>query len=468
MTKASHREGPKRADVFVDLRHHRRPREGDDVSLALPVGAARAARLPDRRGRGGRLDGGAAGRAGARVDRRHRRGARPGGVRPLRRAALLRPGDFGDAATYARVGDAIKGAETPVFYLEIPPFLFGRVVQGLADAGLTECAGRRGEALRPRPRVGARARGRAPSVRRRVPALPDRPLPREDGDGGDPVSPVRELAARADLEPELRRVRPDHDGGGLRRRGSRTLLRPRRGPAGRRREPSDAGRRGGGDGAAGRRRPEDAQGLARLGLSARFQTADPAHYVRGQYDGYLDIEGVAPDSTTETYAALRLDIENWRWAGVPFFIRTGKRLPVTQTELRLVFKHPPRLRSSRSRGCPRRTSSSSSSIRHGHQADRRRAQGRRGRAGPRRARPRVRRAGRRRPDAVRGAPARGARRQPDALHAPGRRRGGVAGVPAAAGFPAAGARLRARLVGPRGGRGLVAGHGSWHGPWIAE
>ena len=72
-------------------------------------------------------------------------------------------------------------------------------------------------------------------------------------------------------------------------------------------------------------------------------TADPAHYVRGQYDGYQSIDGVAADSTTETYAALRLDIDNWRWAGVPFFIRTGKRLPVTQTELRLVFKNPPRL-----------------------------------------------------------------------------------------------------------------------------
>jgi len=71
--------------------------------------------------------------------------------------------------------------------------------------------------------------------------------------------------------------------------------------------------------------------------------ADPANYVRGQYDGYLDIDGVAPDSTTETYAALQLEIENWRWAGVPFFIRTGKRLPATQTELRLVFKNAPRL-----------------------------------------------------------------------------------------------------------------------------
>ena len=55
------------------------------------------------------------------------------------------------------------------------------------------------------------------------------------------------------------------------------------------------------------------------------------------------LDGVAPDSTTETYAALRLEIDNWRWAGVPFFIRTGKQLPATQTELRLVFKRAPKL-----------------------------------------------------------------------------------------------------------------------------
>jgi len=65
--------------------------------------------------------------------------------------------------------------------------------------------------------------------------------------------------------------------------------------------------------------------------------------VRGQYDGYRKVDGVASDSETETFAALRLEVDNWRWAGVPFFIRTGKRLPVRQTELRLVFKHPPRL-----------------------------------------------------------------------------------------------------------------------------
>ena len=78
------------------------------------------------------------------------------------------------------------------------------------------------------------------------------------------------------------------------------------------------------------RREPDAIKDAQVALFRAVVTADPAHYVRGQYDGYLDIDGVAADSTTETYAALRLEIENWRWAGVPFFIRTGKRLPATR------------------------------------------------------------------------------------------------------------------------------------------
>ena len=82
---------------------------------------------------------------------------------------------------------------------------------------------------------------------------------------------------------------------------------------------------------------------AKFALFRSIEDAEPAHYVRGQYDGYLDIDGVAKDSTTETYAAMRLDIDNWRWSGVPWFIRTGKRLPATQTELRAVFRDPPRL-----------------------------------------------------------------------------------------------------------------------------
>jgi glucose-6-phosphate 1-dehydrogenase len=82
---------------------------------------------------------------------------------------------------------------------------------------------------------------------------------------------------------------------------------------------------------------------AKFALFRSIEDASPAHYVRGQYDGYRQIDGVAGDSTTETYAALRLDIDNWRWAGVPWFIRTGKLLPTTQTEIRAVFRNPPRL-----------------------------------------------------------------------------------------------------------------------------
>jgi len=80
-----------------------------------------------------------------------------------------------------------------------------------------------------------------------------------------------------------------------------------------------------------------------LAVWRSIEQANPAHYVRVQYDGYRSIDGAAGDSATETYAAIRLDIENWRWSGVPFFIRGGKRLPVTQTEVRVVFKHAPRL-----------------------------------------------------------------------------------------------------------------------------
>jgi len=75
--------------------------------------------------------------------------------------------------------------------------------------------------------------------------------------------------------------------------------------------------------------------------------------VRGQYTsgwvlgenvpGYREEKNVAPDSQTETYAALRLFIDNWRWAGVPFYIRAGKRLPKRVTEIRIQFKRPPHL-----------------------------------------------------------------------------------------------------------------------------
>jgi glucose-6-phosphate 1-dehydrogenase len=67
----------------------------------------------------------------------------------------------------------------------------------------------------------------------------------------------------------------------------------------------------------------------------------PADVVRGQFRGYRKEPGVAPDSQVETFAALRLSIDNWRWAGVPFFIRVGKCLPVTATEVMVELKGPP-------------------------------------------------------------------------------------------------------------------------------
>jgi glucose-6-phosphate 1-dehydrogenase len=69
--------------------------------------------------------------------------------------------------------------------------------------------------------------------------------------------------------------------------------------------------------------------------------ADPAHYVRGQYAGYLDEPGVAEGSQTETFCAMQFEIDNWRWAGVPFFVRAGKAMPVTVTEVRVVFNTTP-------------------------------------------------------------------------------------------------------------------------------
>ena len=69
---------------------------------------------------------------------------------------------------------------------------------------------------------------------------------------------------------------------------------------------------------------------------------DPKSVVRGQFRGYRDEPGVAADSRVETFAAVRLQIDNWRWAGVPFYIRAGKCLPVTCTEVLVEFKAPPR------------------------------------------------------------------------------------------------------------------------------
>ena len=78
-------------------------------------------------------------------------------------------------------------------------------------------------------------------------------------------------------------------------------------------------------------------------LLRQIRTVEPASVIRGQYRGYREEDGVAPDSDVETYVAMRLEIDSWRWAGIPWLIRTGKCLPVTATEAIVEFSAPPRL-----------------------------------------------------------------------------------------------------------------------------
>lgn len=81
---------------------------------------------------------------------------------------------------------------------------------------------------------------------------------------------------------------------------------------------------------------------ARTRILEAIAPLDPANVVRGQFRGYRAEQGVAPDSSVETFAAVRLSIDSWRWAGVPFYIRSGKCLPVTCTEVLVELKQPPR------------------------------------------------------------------------------------------------------------------------------
>ena len=88
-------------------------------------------------------------------------------------------------------------------------------------------------------------------------------------------------------------------------------------------------------------RDGDAMRAEKLRVFRAIRPLDPRQVVRGQFRGYRDETGVASDSRVETFAALRLQIDTWRWAGVPFFIRAGKCMPITATEVMVHLKRPP-------------------------------------------------------------------------------------------------------------------------------
>src|SRR5271155_4563087 len=85
----------------------------------------------------------------------------------------------------------------------------------------------------------------------------------------------------------------------------------------------------------------EAMKAEKLRIFRAMRPLDPQEMVRGQFRGYRDERGVAKDSQVETFAALRLHIDTWRWAGVPFYIRAGKCLPISATEVTVTLKRPP-------------------------------------------------------------------------------------------------------------------------------
>ena len=252
-------------------------------------------------------------------------------------------GDAEEGTIYGRLRDALEGAQLPVFYLATPPSMFDEIAQELAAAGLV---GESSRLVVEKP-FGTDLESARLLNRQLTAIFPEERLFRIDHFlGKEPVQDIMYLRfANALFEPIWNREHVASiqitmaEDFGVEDRGSfydpvgairdvvqNHLLQVLALVA---MEPPS------GDYDAIPRRRED--------VFRAMPAVDPREAVRGQYAGYRDIAGVSPNSDTETFVALRLEIENWRWAGVPILVRAGKALPATATEVVIRLQRVPQL-----------------------------------------------------------------------------------------------------------------------------